>query len=139
MSPDVVEVMARVCYETNRAYCQAIGDNSFQPWDKAEEWQRESNRQGVRFHLENPEAGPPGSHDAWMKAREADGWVYGPFKDPKAKTHPNLRPFIELPVQQQAKDFIFVAIVHSMSEGLARLGLEMLAEESLAEDAKTDE
>lgn len=44
----------------------------------------------------------------------ATGVRPAPVKDTKAKTHPCLRPFNELPPHQQAKDHLFRGIVHSL-------------------------
>ena len=111
----IIEIAA-ICHEANRAYCKTIGDDSQPAWDDAPEWQKQSACNGVSFHLENPEAGPSGSHVNWMADKEKDGWVYGETKDPEAKTHPCMVPYSELPREQQIKDFIFVGIVHSLSE-----------------------
>lgn len=107
--------LARIAHEVNRAYCAALGDLSQLAWDDAPEWQRESALAGVMLHLSNPDAGPEASHEAWMARKVAEGWQYGPTKDADAKTHPCLVPFAELPVEQQAKDFLFRAIVHALS------------------------
>lgn len=107
--------IARIAHEVNRAYCLALGDLSQLPWDEAPEWQRESAFAGVMLHLSNPDAGPEASHEAWKAHKLAEGWQYGPTKDAEAKTHPCLVPFAELPVEQQAKDFLFRAIVHALS------------------------
>lgn len=107
--------IARIAHELNRAYCLALGDLSQLPWDEAPEWQRESAFAGVMLHLSNPDAGPEASHEAWAACKVAKGWQYGPAKDVEAKTHPCLVPFAELPVAQQAKDFLFRAIVHALS------------------------
>jgi hypothetical protein len=58
--------------------------------------------------------GPQASHEAWSKNRLAHGWVYGEKKDLDAKTHPCLVPFDQLPVDQQAKDFLFVALTRTI-------------------------
>jgi hypothetical protein len=50
-----------------------------------------------------------------MKQKVADGWVYGPVKDAVKREHPCMVPFTELPREQQAKDFIFRAVVHALS------------------------
>lgn len=106
--------IAKVCHEANRAYCQALGDNSQPPWGNAPDWQKASAVAGVKFHKSNPDAGPEASHESWMAQKVADGWTYGENKDPDAKTHPCIVPFDQLPREQQAKDFIFRAIVHAM-------------------------
>ncbi len=107
--------MARTCHEANRAYCQAMGDNSQLPWDEAPEWQRQSALNGVAFHLSNPQAGPDASHNAWMADKVAAGWVYGPVKDAEKRQHPCIVAYGQLPKEQQAKDYIFRAIVHGMN------------------------
>ena len=104
---------ARVAHEANRAYCQAIGDDSQLPWDDAPQWQRDSAINGVRFHRANPGATPENSHESWLAEKVANGWEYGPVKDAEAKKHPCCVPFDDLPVAQKAKDFIFRAIAHA--------------------------
>lgn len=109
--------IARLCHEVNRAYCQALGDFTQLPWDEAPDWQKESACKGVEMHLQRPEAGPKASHESWLAEKVATGWQYGPVKDPSAKTHPCIVPFDELPREQQAKDFIFRAIVLELGHG----------------------
>jgi len=107
------EKIARVCHEVNRAYCQALGDFSQLSWEDAPEWQRASARMGVDLHSMG-EFGPEASHIGWMKQKVDEGWVYGEFKDPEKKTHPCIVPFDQLPREQQAKDYIFRAVVHAL-------------------------
>lgn len=108
----LLENAAMVAHETNRSYCQSIGDNSQMRWKDAPEWQRESARQGVIFHCKNPKADTAASHENWFKQKQEDGWSYGPTKDPENKKHPCMVPYKELPVEQQIKDYIFKNVVH---------------------------
>lgn len=110
-----VEQIARVCHEVNRAYCEALGDTSQKPWDDAPQWQRESAIKGVEFHVRYPSASASASHDSWWDQKKADGWVFGLVKDETTKTHPCCVPFGSLPVEQQAKDYLFRSIVHQLS------------------------
>lgn len=110
-----VEDIARVCHEANRAYCATLGDDSQLPWDEAPDWQRESAVNGVRFHIENPGAGPEGSHENWMSEKQADGWAFGETKDPDAKTHPCMVSYHELPAEQRRKDYLFVGVVFALA------------------------
>lgn len=110
-----IEQVARVCHETNRAYCECIGDNSQLPWESAAEWQRSSARQGVEFAISNPEAAASSQHDAWLEAKRQDGWKYGPAKDPEKKEHPCFVPYSELPVEQRIKDYLFKAVVQAFA------------------------
>lgn len=108
-----VLAVARICHEVNRAYCLALGDTSQKPWDAAPSWQRESAIAGVVFHQFHPHVGPEASHNNWCEDKRKAGWVYGKVKDEDKKTHPCLVLFGELPREQQAKDYIFRAVVHA--------------------------
>lgn len=107
------EHIARVCHEVNRGYCEALGDTSQPVWEDAEDWQKRSAMMGVDLHLFN-DVGPEASHESWMAQKLAEGWEYGEIKSPALKTHPCITPFELLPKEQQAKDFIFRAVVHAM-------------------------
>lgn len=109
---ETIEQIARMAHEVNRAYCQALGDDSQPAWEDAPEWQKQSAIAGVELHLKG-DHGPEASHEAWMAKKVADGWVYGEKKDPDAKTHPCLVPFDQLPREQQAKDYLFRGVVHA--------------------------
>lgn len=108
-----IDDIARVCHNVNRAYCQALGDMSQPTWEFAPEWQRASARMGVDLHRMG-DFGPEASHVSWMQQKLDDGWKYGPFKDPENKMHPCIVPFDQLDKSQQAKDFIFRAVVHAL-------------------------
>lgn len=110
--------IAKVAHAVNRDYCLAIGDASQPAWDDAPAWQQDSAIDGVQFHLAHPDAGPEASHDHWMAKKLADGWVYGPEKDPARKEHPCLVVFDLLPPEQRAKDYLFRAVVHALHDYL---------------------
>lgn len=106
--------IAKVCHETNRAYCQTIGDDSQPCWEDAPEWQKKSAVNGVLFHIQNPTALPSHSHEEWLKEKEATGWRYGPVKNSETKEHPCFIPYDQLPEEQKKKDALFIAIVHTL-------------------------
>jgi alpha-D-ribose 1-methylphosphonate 5-triphosphate synthase subunit PhnH len=111
--PHHIELIAKLAYEANAAYCRSIGDTSQPAWENAPEWQKTSVINGVRFHIENPIARASTSHENWLNEKQANGWHYGPEKDPERKTHPCMVPFDELPIEQQIKDHIFRSVVHA--------------------------
>lgn len=114
MNTERIEEIAQAAHEVNRIYCEALGDNSQLPWAQAPDWQKESAIAGVRAYAMNPDRSPEGAHKAWWSHKQADGWRYGPKKDPDAKTHPCMVPYAELPPEQQAKDHIFRAVALGM-------------------------
>lgn len=109
------EQIACVCHEVNRAYCQAIGDNTQLAWPDAADWQRESAIKGVEYAIANPDGPVSAQHDAWLADKAADGWKFGPVKDADKKEHPCCVPYEQLPVEQKAKDYLFKAVVRSLT------------------------
>jgi hypothetical protein len=43
-------------------------------------------------------------HDIWALQRIADGWVYGEERDEMKKTHPCLKPYVDLPEAEKMYD-----------------------------------
>lgn len=113
------ELVARIAHEANRHYCVSIGDTSQAPWEAAEEWQRTSAINGVRFVVDNPDAPDSATHDSWMAEKVAAGWVHGSEKNAEAKTHPCIVPFDQLPIEQQRKDRLFRSVVTAALSALA--------------------
>lgn len=111
MAPDQI---AKVCHETNRAYCQVLGDFSQPAWEESPDWQKQSALSGVIFHLNNPGAPPSRSHELWLEQKRREGWKYGPTKNPETKEHPCFLPYEGLPASQQAKDALFIGVVDAL-------------------------
>ena len=109
-----VEQIAKVAHEINRAYCQAIGDDSQPTWEDAPEWQKSINIKGVEFHISNPDATPEKSHENWMKQKTEEGWKYGPVKNTDTKEHPCFIPYAALSTEQRVIDYLFRQVVHSL-------------------------
>lgn len=108
------EAIARVCHEVNRAYCQSLGDLTQPPWETAPDWQKQSAIAGVQFHKQNPNSKPSDSHNSWLAEKRAAGWKYGLAKDPAKKEHPCFVPYEQLPNEQKAKDYLFLAVVRAL-------------------------
>lgn len=111
-----VEQIAQVAHEVNASYCASIGDSSQPSWENAPDWQKTSAINGVKFHLDNPDASTSASHESWLREKGATGWKYGPIKDPDKKEHPCFVPYDQLPVEQRTKDYLFHQIVHSLQK-----------------------
>lgn len=107
-----IEAAARAAHEVNRAYCIALGDTSQPSWDEAPDWQRDSAKKGVRGAWRGNTLEQ--SHAAWLEEKLANGWKYGPEKDPDKKLHPCCVPYAELSEAQRAKDALFVCTTRAM-------------------------
>lgn len=105
--------IAQVAHAVNAAYCASLGEKTV-PWDEAGESQQASILAGVDMHTRNPDATPEQSHESWLAQKVAEGWTYGPQKDPIQKQHPFIRPYAELPAEQKAKDYLFRGVVHAL-------------------------
>lgn len=115
-----IRAIAMIAHEVNRAYCEAIGDNSQPWWFEAPQWQKESAIDGVVAHIRNPSMTPEQSHEGWMRHKLADGWKWGPVKDPTKKEHPCIMPYEQLPLAQRVKDHLFKAVVTACHKEIER-------------------
>lgn len=116
ISEEQIIDIAKACHNCNKILCEAIGDNSQVDWNIAPDWQRQSAINGVKFHIEHPDSKPEDSHNSWLKEKKETGWIYGQVKDVDKKEHPCCVPFDMLPVEQQAKDKLFIEVVRHMEE-----------------------
>lgn len=110
----IIEQIAQVAHEANRAYCQTIGDDSQPAWIDTQHWQWSSAINGVKFHLDNPEASASANHQSWFAEKRDQGWKYGPVQDSVKREHPCMVPFGDLPREQQLKDALFKSIVDAL-------------------------
>lgn len=111
----VAEDIARVIHAANRELQIVQGDPyPSPPWDDAPDYQARQNVASVVAAMADPGRTAEQNHQGWVDRMTADGWRYGPVKDPGAKTHPDLLPFAELPAHEQQKDRLFLAIVRAL-------------------------
>jgi len=115
ISGALINSIAKMCHEVNKAYCEALGDISQVSWEMAPPGIQESAVNGVMFRLMNPDSTPEDQHNMWLAFKDKEGWSYGEVKDSAKKEHPCMVPYAKLPETQRAKDYIFRAIVTQMS------------------------
>lgn len=111
-----LDIMAKVCHQAMKAFCEAHNDYSLPDWEDAEDWQREATLEGIKYRLANPDATFDAQHVLWMDEKLRNGWVYGPEKNGTLKTHPCLVPFDALPKFQQQKDKLFCLVVDALRD-----------------------
>lgn len=117
-----IEFCARAAHEVNRAFCDVLagGEDPTQlPWWAAPEWAKQSARNGVIGVLVHDYT-PEQSHQSWMEEKLAAGWKWGPTKDPDKKEHPCIVAYADLPIEQQAKDYLYIAVVKAASRAYQR-------------------
>jgi hypothetical protein len=114
MSDSTIDLIARVCHETNRSIQAFNGEEISPSYDYAPDWQKESAIEGVRKALAGNNAEE--LHASWCDFKVETGWRYGPVKDDVAKTHPCLVAYEDLPEVQKLKDYIFAAVVRGFKE-----------------------
>ena len=102
-----ITYIAANCHNTNKLYCETLGDFSQPLWQDTPEEIKQSAINGVHYVLDNPNVTSEEQHENWMKVKVKDGWIYGEEKDMEKKTHPCLVPYSELPKTQQFKDRLF--------------------------------
>lgn len=133
----IIVAIAAACHSANRAYCIGIGDNSQPEWKDAPEDTKKSAIAGVERALEG--ATPEKMHEAWVAHKRADGWRYGPVKDPVKKEHPCIVAYEKLPALQRKKDELFLAVVSALAPVLGLVDPEPKTEAPKGEGAKTAE
>jgi hypothetical protein len=83
-----------------------------QDWDAAERTFEEEEI----VHMARQE------HALWRQAKEADGWRFGPQRDEKQRTHPDLVSWEALDVDEREKNLAFVRQLPAL---LARIGFQI--------------
>ena len=121
-------------WESVRAWCEINGDKTRLPWGQMLGHLRQSLRNGVTKlvtqynECERPTAEE--NHERWCIDKIQEGWQVGDQYSAANKTHPNLRPYDELPHYQQIKDTIFIDTVYSLTNALSAVNARARARES---------
>lgn len=111
----IVDGIARVVHEANRAYNVSLGDPAPDaPYDAIEDWHRRSIISRVIMMIKgytNTQI-----HQAWVDEMLERGWVLGEVKDPTATppTHPCLQDLEHCSPEQQKKEILALGIVRAL-------------------------
>ena len=101
------EDIARILYSVCRAYCATIHNWEQRDWKKLFDYEKADIVKEVEFFLEDLERSPELYHNVWIRRMIMDGWSYGKEYDMATKKHHYLKPFKELPIEYQFKDYLF--------------------------------
>lgn len=119
MKERYIELCAEAAHEACRAFGMSISQ-IIPPWRDAPYEMRKSVLDGVHGVIAGDT--PEQSHERWCLGKWEDGWVYGPYKDAGAKTHPCLVPYEQLPERDRAKDHIFTIVVKLVYDNIEKFG-----------------
>ena len=82
-----------------------------EPWiERDTQFREQFVRTIARICTDGYQTTPEAEHDSWVRAYLDMGWVYGPRRDPVAKTHPDLVPYDELDPAEREKDEVFLDV-----------------------------
>lgn len=73
-----------------------------------ENYQLKSLRNLLEVTKKKPKMTPKQSHDNWCIHKFKEGWKWGPEKNAKKKTHPDLCPWNQLTEVEQNKDKMMI-------------------------------
>lgn len=110
MDPEYLKSIAEFAHEINRAYCEAIGDQSQPKWADLPAHLQAGIMMGVEANIDSIMS-PEQSHSVWMEEKRRTGWRYAPVKNVEAREHPCMVPWDLLPQDQRVKDYLFVAVM----------------------------
>ncbi len=120
----VIENIARIAHEANRAYCAAHADYSHVSWEQTPPILRDSIVSGVMEKIANPGITPEESHDLWLDGKINYGWKYGEEKSIENKTHPCMVPYEELSPEHRVKDHLLTSIVTAVMSVESEMSME---------------
>jgi hypothetical protein len=122
MTDEMIEAMSAVTDAANDRWNAYTNDNGpVVPWDSRTGWDKQTVRIRTALILDMLARGVPEEeiaeeiHWRWVLRLLEDGWTLGKEKDVAGKVHPCLKPFPQLPPQQQAKCYLAIGIVRALS------------------------
>lgn len=106
-------MIAEATHGANCVYSRSLGEHAL-PWNSIPHEEQGSVADGVEYVLSVGPLEPEEIHERWVAEKLERGWKLGEKHDRFDKTHPNLVPWEELPLSQQVKDRLFLAIVEAL-------------------------
>ena len=111
ISQKLLYILAESCYEATKVISEQILSEEKKEWKLVDSDDKAKLLNAVNRAIEKRITDPSVSHGEWITDMIKDGWQYGEKYDEVKKTHPCMIPYDQLPVGQQTKDYIFLAIL----------------------------
>lgn len=110
-----IDRTAQLVYEANSVLRSLFREPARSSWANTSEDVKDRVRSGVRTFMGSGfMATPAEMHEQWLLHMKNTGWIYGEVEDAELKTHPNIRPYAELPIEQHTKDLMFTVLVETI-------------------------
>lgn len=109
-----LEGVCRIGWAAHTAWEWYIGEIANPEWIYLDPEKQREVADSVLWLKDHPTSSVAAQHDAWRAIKAAKGWQFGEDKDARAKTHPNMVPFDELPFSQQMKAKLWRHITFSI-------------------------
>lgn len=116
------EDLARICHEAHVALRIGLNDSATDVrFDALPQWRKNLVIGEVRLIRERKS--PAEVHQVWVDRLKEEGWRWGIYRDVQLKQHPNLVPYDQLPVSEQAKvrQAFRIVFTHMMPECLEEI------------------
>lgn len=127
--PSKTEQCARYAHEASRQWNRRPSLRGTPEWKDTPAWEDldEETRKLAVKNASRAIRGDRGkdAHDAWVAAKVADGWVYGPVKDEATKVHPRIRPWDDLSEAEQGGNILFVEMVRKYAQRFLDQGFNL--------------
>lgn len=111
ISQKLLYMLAESCHEATKVISEQILSEEKKEWKLIDSKTKAKLLNAVNRAIEEKITDPAIAHANWITDMEKDGWQYGDKLDEENKTHPCMVPYDQLPVGQQTKDYIFLAIL----------------------------
>lgn len=116
------EDLARICHEAHLALRIGLNKSADDAhFDALPQWRKDLVIGEVRMIREGRSHAEV--HQAWADQLREQGWRWGIYRDVQLKQHPNLVPYDQLPVAEQAKvrQAFRIVLTHVMPECLEEI------------------
>lgn len=106
--------IARLAYAALSIYQAIRKARKEKSWDELGEAVQKEFIEFIKPIIKKPYVSPEILHSNWMDDLLKNGWKWGEKKDEKAKTHPSLISWANLPVEIQFKNILVQNIVQQL-------------------------
>jgi hypothetical protein len=115
-----IEHLCYCAHQVHRTYISFLGENLEPTWGNMSPDTKASLRDAVGAVIDGT-TDPKALHERWLRYRKANGWKLGKARDKRAKVDPFLVAWEELPLWQQTKAKLIIAVVLAIDSTLPTL------------------